>query len=205
MLTVNTQVIKGEGSVPKDIGLNSVVELDGSSNTGIMEWEMLSKPKESNAFIYNPIVSKTKIGPLDKQGVYVVRLWSNRNAYNEENKIVSLAVPVTNTGIQAETPTFSTGGGKIRNWSFEIGGPLPGWALFWTTIDDAEILSVHAGITRGRCVPTNFEPVGDYAMALGDDIGLNASFSVGDVFEVYQDVDFTNMNNLKLILKYIKR
>lgn len=208
MIIVNTSIAQGGGTLPKDLDLNSIILLDGSTNEGnAFEWEMVSKPENSMAIIQSPITATTKVGPLDLVGVYQLRLWVNRNMYGQSSKTVTLNVPDVVSPLPLPgDPLFDTGG-RIRNFSFELPGPLAGLAAWWSLRDDANILdSAQAGVSRGRCTPTNFAaPSGDYAMVLGDDAGDEADFSTGEEFSVSQDVDFTNMNILELQLKFTDR
>ena len=96
-------------------------------------------------------------------------------------------------------------GSIIRNRDFDTGGPLPGWAAWWTIEDDANLLDNYAGDSRGRCVPQNYDSGGEYVMVLGDDRGRDSPMAVGDVFAVSQEIDLTNINTLTVDLKFIKR
>lgn len=206
MLDVDTKIVEGNGTLPKEVGLNSWLFLDASSNTGnTFEWDLVSAPENSNPIFTSPITSTTKFGQLDKVGVYQIRLWINRNMYGQKSKTISFNVPGTISDLPLPSDPDFYKGGSVRNGNFELPGILPGWALFWTTVDTEGLLDEHAGVTRGRCIPTNFTATDQYVMCLGDDIGLEDDFEIGGEFSVEQEVDVTNAKYLKLALKFIKR
>lgn len=206
MLFINTQIARGSGTLPKEISKDALVYLDASANVGrAFEWETISKPETSNAVFSSPILATTKFGPLDAYGVYLVKLWINRNQHDQKTKTLALNVPETVSGNVPTTPAFKAGS-IIRNRDFDTGGPLPGYAAWWTIEDDAGLLnSVHAGVSRGRCIPQNYDSDGAYVMVLGDDLGTDSPMDVGDVFSVSQEIDLTNINTLTVNLKFIKR
>ena len=207
-LSFHESIAKGGGTLPKDLDLDSVVLLDASNNDGnAFEWEMLSKPENSLALLQSPILSITRLGPLDVVGVYLVKLWINRNQHNQQTRTLVLNAPAAISPLPLpEDPLFDSGG-RVRNFSFELPGPLAGWAAYWTLVDDADILdSPRAGVSRGRCEPTNFQTSsGDHAMVLGDDKSSETPFLIGEEFSVSQEIDFTNMNILEITLKFIDR
>lgn len=205
MVTVATSILSGSGTLPKDLFIGAQVLLDASGTTATSyDWEILSKPETSSAYLTSPNLVRTVI-TLDKQGVYQIRLVADREEPSRQTKILSLnSVGSRSTLPVAGEPLFSTGG-RVRDFSFELPGALEGWAANWVTTDDADILDTGAGITRGRIIPTNFEVTsGKYAMCLGDDIGNSNFFGIGDIFSVEQDIDFTNMHVLKLQIKFRK-
>jgi len=205
MTIINAQIARGSGTLPKDVSKDALIYLDASINAGrAFEWEMLSKPEASKAVFSSPILSTTKFGPLDVYGVYLVKLWINRNQYDQKIKTLALNVPETVSGYIPNTPEFKSGS-IIRNRDFDTGGPLPGWAAWWTIEDDANLLDNYAGDSRGRCVPQNYDSGGEYVMVLGDDRGRDSPMAVGDVFAVSQEIDLTNINTLTVDLKFIKR
>lgn len=206
MIAINSKIVEGVGTPPKEVGINSWIFLDASSNSGsTFEWDIVSCPESSSPVLTSPVTSTTKFGRLDKVGVYQLRLWINRNMYGQRSKTISLNVPgEISPQPLPNDPTFYKGG-AVRNGNFELQGILPGWALLWTTVDTEGLLDEHAGITRGRCIPTNFTPTDRYAMCLGDDIGLDDTFDVGGEFSIEQEIDFTNAQQLTLTLKFIKR
>lgn len=205
MTIINAQIVKGNGTVPKEISKNALIYLDASINVGrAFEWETLSKPETSKAVFASPILSATKFGPLDTYGVYLVKLWINRNQHDQKTKTLALNVPETVSGNVPATPAFKSGS-IIRNRDFDTGSPIPGYAAWWIIEDDAGLLDVYAGDSRGRCIPQNYDSNGKYVMVLGDDLGRDSPMAVGDVFSVSQEVDFTNINTLTVSLKFIKR
>ena len=207
LVTVITTIIEGGGTLPKNIDAGSYVRLDASvNNEDTYVWELLSKPQESATLVETPIASATKVGPLS-QGSYQVRLTINASTPRPQIKMVSFSVPgVVSAESLADDPPFGGGGDRVNNYNFEMPGPLPGWALNWTIADTLGISQNRMGATRGRIVPTNFSPTGGlYAMALGDDIGANVPAVVGEVFEAYQEVDFTNVKELRVRIGYILR
>jgi hypothetical protein len=214
--TINSSVIEGGGTLPKDININSVVYLDASGNDGkTFEWEFVALPESSAAVIRNPNSSTTRVGPLDKKGVYQIKLTIDRNAATQKVKTLALNVPGQKSILPiAGEPAYDTGG-RVRNFSFELPGALAGYAEGWDTRDDAGILNSFAGIVRGRCTPTNFQlDSGNYAMVLGDDIGGSIpnttgagggdipDISRGDVFAVTQEIDLTDVDVLNVEIKF---
>lgn len=206
MIYLTKTIIKGSGTLPKDIARNSVIYLDASSTTATtFEWEFISKPEDSFAVFSSPISSRTRVGTLDKTGVYYIKLVVDRNMSSEQQKAFALSVPVsTAVAPNPPTPQFSFSGGLVDNGSFELPGPLDGWAASWTLRDDSDVLATRAGTTRGRCIPTNFNTRGTYAFVLGDDIGGTVDADVGDVFEISQSLDFTNATRLTMVIKFRK-
>lgn len=207
MLTVSMSIVSGTGTLPKDVSIGSVLLLDASNNIGSkFSWSVLSKPDDSMAVLRSPISSSTKFGPLDQVGVYQIKVAVDEGESTYQQKMLAVSVPPSH-GVQPipPQPEFSGGGGLVRNGTFSLPGILPGWAAYWTIIDDADILSEHAGITRGRCIPTNFDSDGSYVMCLGDDIGLDHTVAKGDEFSVSQTVDFTNATVLRVSIKFIQR
>jgi hypothetical protein len=201
MITITTTLVEGDGTVPKNVGIDAVVMFNASTNTGnSFEWEIVSKPENSNAVLTSPQTSITRLGPLDYKGVYHVRLWINKNAADQKSRMISVSVPSIVSPLPAPSaPLFEAGGGRVRNWSFELPGVLPGYASDWLINDEAGILASQGGVTRGRSIPTNFTPTsGRYAMVIGDDLCLDDTFPVGAKFEVSQEVDLTNINQLEL-------
>ena len=80
MTVINSTIARGSGTLPKEISKDALVYLDASVNVGrAFEWETLSKPKTSKAVFSSPILATTKFGPLDVYGVYLIKLWINRN------------------------------------------------------------------------------------------------------------------------------
>lgn len=205
MTIINTQIARGSGTLPKDISKDALVYLDASVNAGrVFEWETLSKPGTSRAVFSSPISSATKFGPLDTYGVYLVKLWINRNQYDQKVKTLALNVPETVSGNTPVTPKFKSGS-IVRNRDFDTGEALPGFAAWWTIEDDADLLANYAGESRGRCIPQNYDSDGEYVMVLGDDLGRDSPMAVGDVFSVSQEIDLTNINTLTINLKFIDR
>ena len=205
MVTVSTSILSGGGTIPQDLTKGSEILLDASVNTGTAyDWEIISKPENSQAYLTSPSLIRTAI-TLDIRGVYHVRLVVDREEPGMQTKVISLNVPGARSILPApDVPLFSTGG-RIRNFSFELPGALAGWAENWMPEDDANILDNGGGVTRGRIIPTNFTPTsGKFVMCLGDDIGNSNFFGIGDIFSVEQDVDFTDMNVLKLQIKFRK-
>lgn len=205
MIQINTSIARGGGTLPKDISKNALVYLDASDNAGrAFEWETLSKPETSKAVFSSPITSITKFGPLDVYGVYLVKLWINRNQYDQKIKTLALNVPRSVSGNVPVTPEFKMGS-VIRNRDFNTEGALSGFAAWWTVEDDAGLLNNHAGVSRGRCVPQNYDSNGEYVMVLGDDLGTDSPMGVDDTISISQEIDFTNVNILTINLKFIKR
>lgn len=205
MVLVNMTFVNGSGTLPKDVSVGSIVDLDASpNNASTYEWEFLSLPPASKAFIYTPIQAKTKIGPLDTPGVYHLRLCINRNI-KLRTKTITLSVPGDSGSIVTPPePLFDTGG-RVRNFSFELPGIFEGEAAYWDTIDDAPTLIAQAGTLRGRIAPANFNTTsGIYAFCLGDDLLSKCNFKIGEEFSISQDIDFTGMNILKFSIKYDK-
>jgi hypothetical protein len=200
VIRIDPYIVEGGGTLNKGLTVDSVVLFDASLNEGSnFQWEILSKPEDSMALIQAPIETRTRFGPLDQVGVYQVRLWIDRETDNQRSKTVTISVPGTVSPVPLPgEPLFEAGGGRVRNWSFELPGLYPGRADGWQINDEAGILNSQAGITRGRCIPTNFNPEsGQYAMVLGDDICLDDGFPVDAKFEVSQVVDLTSIQNLE--------
>lgn len=208
MITINTSILGGDNILNKNLSLNCSLILSAFATDAVLyEWELMSLPEDSIAVIEAPNVQITKFGPLDKTGVYQLKVWTDRNQYNQQQRTICLSVPGVSPQPIPPSPGFEAGGGRVRNWSFELPGDRPGEAAHWFTIDDGNILiNPNAGITRGRCIPTNFNVTsGRYAMVLGDDLGTALStIPVGGEFSVEQDVDFTSMTVLELELKVIE-
>jgi len=205
LVTIATSILTGTGTAPKNLGVGSEILLDASANTGTTyDWEILSKPKTSETYLKSPNMVRTAI-VVDTKGVYQIRLVIDRDEPYVQTGILSLNAPGAISVLPvSDAPVFSTGG-RIRNFSFELPGVLAGWAANWLVQDDSSILASHAGTTRGRIIPTNFEVTsGKYAMCLGDDIGNSNFFGIDDIFSVEQDVDFTGMTILKLQIKFRK-
>lgn len=205
MLQISTEIVSGAGALPKDVDIDSVIMLDASDNIGTVtfEWEVISKPEDSTSLFTDPISSTTRFGPLNTTGVYLLRLTTNRNLPSQQTKTVVISVPVdVVTPPDPPTPNFRHSGKLVRNGSFELPGPFDGWAAYWTVTDTAGVLNERAGITRGRCIPTNFVPTNQYAFVLGDDIGGTVDSSVGEYFEVSQEIDFTNSKTLTITIQF---
>ena len=205
MVTINSSIARGSGTLPKEISKDALVYLDASANAGRMfEWETISKPETSKAVFNSPITKTTKFGPLDNYGVYLLKLWIDRNQHDQKTKTLALNVPKTVSGNIPTTPDFKAGS-IVRNRDFSTGGILPGWAAWWTIEDDAGLLDNYAGESRGRCIPQNYDSNGNYVMVLGDDLGRDSPIDVGDVFSVSQEIDLTGITTLTINLKFIKR
>ena len=205
MLKIYSSISEGSGTTPKEIDIDSTVMLYTDSSGEMFEWEVLSQPEETTSVIVNPVSYKTRFGPLDKNGVYVLQLWVDRNLHTQKTKTIALSVPAT---ISVYNPhTLKTEyHGRVKNGGFEIEGIADGLALFWDIIDTAGVLSYpYAGISRGRIEPANFTPTEQYSMCLGDDQGIDdPAFLVGDEFSISQEIDFTNTKQLTLRFKYTK-
>jgi urease beta subunit len=94
MLTVSTTIIQGSGEAPKSAGLNSVVLLDASSNDGTtFDWDIISRPKGSNLMLDVPNGRAVRLGPIDKYGVYFVKLIVDQFLYNPQFTTVAINVP----------------------------------------------------------------------------------------------------------------
>jgi hypothetical protein len=208
VVNITSSILVGSGTLPKSVSRNAHLLLDASTsiNARSYEWELVNKPNNAGPVIISPISSITRFGPLDEYGVYQIRCWINKHGQGEKSKHLTVSVPaVISSTPTASTPNYARPTPGILNGSFEIGiFGLPGWALYWNIVDDANILDSGGGATRGRCIPTNFTTDGTYAMTLGDDLGSSTNLRVGDEFSVYQDVDLTNRRTLKIKLKLNK-
>lgn len=204
MISVTQYVVSGSGEIPNSLEIGDTIGLDASGNSGtFFEWELVSKPKDSNAVLSSPISSVTQLGPVDAIGVYLTKLIIDRGLPTEAYRLLSFSVPAENI-VFPDAPEFGQGG-NVRNFSFELPGSYAGYAAHWAVLDESNILSAQAGILRGRIIPTNFNPThGDYAFCLGDDIGSIASFYIGDEFSISQNVDFTFTSTLKIDIKFRK-
>jgi len=204
MLKIYSIISEGSGTSPKEISLNSNILLYTDSSGENFDWEVLSQPENSNAVLVNPTSYKTRFGPLDTYGVYVIQLWVDRNLSTQKMNTIALSVPESKS-IVVPTEPKTEYHGRVKNGGFEIAGDSLGLAAFWTLIDTAGILVVpYAGTTRGRIKPVNFTPTEEYSMCLGDDLGNVSSFVAGDEFSIAQEIDFTNTKQLILKFKYTK-
>jgi hypothetical protein len=206
LVTIRASILNGGGTLPKSAGLNAMVLLDVSSNQfDVVEWEVLSTPKNSSALIQSQMKSMTRYGLLDKYGVYLIKVTLDRQGINPRTGYYAINVPRSVNPVPP-TPEYLPQGGRVMNFSFELPGILAGLAAQWNLKDDGNILAQYAGVSRGRIKPVNYNPPrGEYTMCLGDDLGRSCStIQLEDVFEVSQDIDLTGMTVLKLNLKYIK-
>lgn len=207
MVNVNTSIAEGSGTLPKEISINSSILVDASSNSAeSYEWQILAKPENSTAFFTSPTSPISTFGPLDIVGVYQIKLILDSLGIKPKIKILSFSVPGAVSPIPLpNTPDFIPHYGSIENPRFEVAGDQSGWAADWVVLDTIGVLDSGAGSTRGRIIPTNFTPSGTYCYCLGDDIlGSTSTFiDPGEVFEISQEVNFTNANTLKVNLKYI--
>jgi hypothetical protein len=204
MIEFITTFLSGSGTIPKDIGIGSLVQIDASSNGATSyEWTILSKPAESTAIIQNPGASAARFGPLDVAGVYLVKLDINSYEAAPQSRVLALSAPGTVSALPAAPdPLFDTGG-NVLNFSFELPGILQGWAADWNIEDTADLLDKHAGTARGRITPLNFDTSsGAYVFCLGDDISNTASVDKDSVFSISQEVDLTNVTTLRVTIKY---
>lgn len=205
MLSISTSIVEGSGSLPKSVEKNSTILLGATGEVANnYEWEILSAPKEADVIFRNPVAQQTTFGPLTEYGVYAVRLWADKNRATEKSASISINVPQTSTGVVAPEVTHNFTG-RVRNGDFELPGILDGEAAFWNVTDEENILSVNAGLTRGRIIPTDFEPAsGRYVFCLGDESNAIYSFAPDKIFSISQDVDFTGMSILQLKFRFKK-
>lgn len=204
MLNVDINIIAGGGTAPKNVEVGSVIQLDASSNDGdTFEWALLSKPEGSTVLIESISSSSTRLTAIDIAGVYVLRLDVDKFGILPQSTIVSFNAPASiSPRPTADDPLFDTGSG-VLNFSFELPGPLPGYAAEWDVVDTAGVLASGAGITRGRIIPSNFTvTTGEYAMCLGTDASGRIYPSDGEIFEVSQSVDLTGVALLATQIKY---
>lgn len=207
MAGIQLTLLQGTGTVPKNVGLNSLVLCDASGlSGGTYQWTMVSKPEGSDAYFNAPTLSITRLNTINKVGVYSFSVVTDQGAYNEKSAFMAISVPgsISPLPVPAE-PTYDTGGsgtGRVRNFSFELPGLLPGHANSWTIHDDADILANFAGTQRGRIMPVNFVMHhGKYVMCLGDDLQNSAEMVVGQEFSISQDIDLRDITTLKIELK----
>lgn len=203
MITVATSIAQGSGEVPKNVGLNSILLFDASSNPGTtFDWDLISKPKESSIGIDVPNARAVRLGPIDKYGVYLVKLIIDQFLYNPQMTTVAINVPESVSPEVAPDPLFDTGG-SIRNFSFELPGVYPGTAAYWETIDDNNILATYGGISRGLIIPQNFDPTsGERVFCMGDDQEIPGFFGLNTEFSITQEVDLTNATFLTIDIKF---
>jgi hypothetical protein len=204
MLSITTTILSGGGTVPKDIDLGSVVQIDASSNSvDTYEWTILSKPNTSAVILEMVSGAATKVGPLDIAGVYVVKLETDKFGDDPQMQIVSLHVPASiSPAPTAPDPLFDTGG-NVRNYSFELPATQPGYADEWGVSDSAGVLDSEAGVYRGRIIPSDFTVTsGTHVMCLGSDVADTISVSAGETFEVSQEVDLTRLSLLSIQIKF---
>jgi hypothetical protein len=204
MLSLTTTILSGGGTVPKDIDLGSVVQIDASSNSvDTYEWTILSKPTTSAVILEMVSGAATKVGPLDIAGVYVVKLETDKFGDDPQMQIVSLHVPASiSPAPTAPDPLFDTGG-NVRNYSFELPATQPGYADEWGVSDSAGVLDSEAGVYRGRIIPSDFTVTsGTHVMCLGSDVADTISVSAGETFEVSQEVDLTRLSLLSIQIKF---
>lgn len=174
-----------------------------SDLVGVYEWELLLAPKDSNAYLTIINQQSTKIGPLDKVGAYQIRAWINRGLTSQQSRVLVLSVPKTQTKYSPAAPNFDfPTTQRVRNANFELPGVLPGYALYWDIVDDANILSSGGGVTRGRIISPNFVATQIFCACLGDDQNVYARLLPGEIFSISQDVDFTGMKNLICNIKF---
>lgn len=205
MLSISSSIVEGSGTLPKDVNRGSTVLLGATgASASTYEWELLSAPKTARAVLRSPVSQQTTLGPLGAYGVYVVRLWADRNRSSQSSAVLSLNVPATQTGVVAPALTYNFTG-RIRNGDFELPGASAGEAAFWDVLDEENVLSVDGGETRGRIIPDDFTPSsGQYVFCLGDEDNATFSFRPNRIFSISQDVDFTGMSTLKLKFRFKK-
>jgi hypothetical protein len=204
MIDITANVVEGTGTSPREIDVDDKLLLSVSSSLGEgFEWIILSKPETSSAFFTAPNANLTRI-VLDEIGVYHIQIVIDREAITQKSQTITLHVPGAASVVTAPQADF-TPTGRVTNGTFQLAGVSAAFPFAWTVTDDANILnSVRAGVSRGRIIPTNFESNGLYVMCLGDeDTTLDSSsMAIGDTFEISQNVDFTDMPNLKLTIKF---
>lgn len=203
MISVSASIAQGSGEVPKNVGLNSILLFDASSNPGTtFDWDLLSKPLESGLMLDVPNARAVRLGPIDKYGVYLVRLVIDRFLYNPQMTTVAINVPESISSEVAPDPLFDTGG-SIRNFSFELPGRYPGTAAYWETVDDNDLLQTYGGISRGLIVPQNFDPTsGEHVFCLGDDQEIPGFFRLNTEFSITQEVNLTNATFLTVDIRF---
>lgn len=205
MANIQLTMISGSGVLPKQVGLNAIILCDASNlNGNTYQWLLESKPETSTAYFSNPIGATTKLKNIDIEGVYNFYVISDQGAYNQKIVYSAISVPGSISPLPLpEEPLYDTGG-RVRNFSFELPGLLPGYADSWTIKDDGNILDNYAGSQRGRIMPINFVMhSGKYVMCLGDDLQAAATLTANQEFSISQDIDFRDISVLKVELKFI--
>jgi len=201
---ITATLVRGSGTAPKNITVGSYILLQGIPLSGsLYAWELISSPSANNTILDNPSGPYTRVGPLDKEGVYLVYFYRNPGTSDQRIYTIALNVPGTISPVPSASDPLFDSGGRVRNFSFELPGIILGTAADWATEDDAGLLVVGGGVVRGRITPANFTVTsGRYAMCLGDDIGNTGDINVGDEFSISQELDFTDVNTLSLQIKY---
>jgi len=198
---IRTSIVFGSGVLPKNVGVGSTILFDASDFSGDLFWELISKPQDSDVTLTNLKGAIARLVNLS-YGSYVVRLHIDIGTENYKSSIATVSVPKARGALPIPSEPSYGVGGRVRNFNFELPGILPGYAAMWDIIDDADVLDSNAGVSRGRIEPVNFSPVdGKHAFCLGDDLGVPADFLSSQIFSASQDVDFTNVNHLRLNLK----
>lgn len=207
MAAIKLTLLQGAGTVPKHIGLGSILLCDASDLSGMTyQWTMVSQPEGSDAYFAAPTLSITRLKNINLNGVYTFSVISDQGAYNAKTLTTSISVPSTVSPLPLpEEPDYIAGGSaaRTRNFSFELPGFTLGQPHGWTIRDDANLLGQYAGTQRGRILPVNFVMhSGKYVMCLGDDLQTSAAMLAGDEFSISQDVDLRNITTLKIELKF---
>jgi len=207
VISISTQLLHGSGTLP-EVSLGSIVGLSTEIASGsLVFWNLASKPDGSLAYLHSPSQASTRLQNLDICGVYLVELWVDFGTPQQQFRTTTVVVPPSVSPLPPPPEPLYDTGGRVRNFSFELAGVVPGEALYWDTLDVADLLAHYAGISRGRITPVNFTVTsGVYVMCLGDDVGNNSDvLASGEVFSVSQVVDLTNVDTLTLQMKYTQR
>lgn len=206
---LEASLVKGVGSIPSNVGVGNevVFTLPDDTPSGMILWNLESKPRGSNAYLN--VVNKryTKLLNIDLEGVYLVKVTPDVNAPNTVSYMSSISVPGDNehTNIP-QTPLYDASD-RVRNFSFELEGDYPGYPACWDLFDEDDLLYAHGGVTRGRIDnPANFNvDNGRYVMCIGDDVGIEGFFGIDHEICISQGVDFTGIDLIQLQIKLIKR
>jgi len=207
VISISSQLLSGSGTLP-EVSLNAVVGLSIEIAAGsAVFWNLASKPDGSLAYLHSPSQASSRLQNLDKYGVYLVELWINLGTPQQQFRTTTVVVPPPASPLPPPPEPLYDTGGRVRNFSFELAGVVSGEALYWDTLDVADLLAHYAGVSRGRIEPVDFTTTsGVYAMCLGDDVGNNSDIlATGQVFSVSQVVDLTNVDTLTLQMKYTQR